>query len=70
MNINLFIRFLRLYDGVHVLLADRSEVGNYYIPDTPQSRKNPSHVYSDYAPAHFHHNWRYSNVYEEHKKND
>lgn len=23
------------------------------------------HIYSDYTPTHLHHNWRYSNIYEE-----
>jgi len=57
-----------LYDGVHVLLQDRSEIGNYFIPDRHASRNDPNHVYEDYAPAHLHHNWRFSNIYEEAKK--
>ena len=59
---------MRLKDGVHTLLHDRSEIGNYFIPDRINSRKNPDHVYGDYSPAHLHHNWRFSNIYEEAKK--
>eukprot|EP01016_Furgasonia_blochmanni_P005459 TRINITY_DN1211_c0_g1_i1.p1 TRINITY_DN1211_c0_g1~~TRINITY_DN1211_c0_g1_i1.p1 ORF type:complete len:458 (+),score=105.78 TRINITY_DN1211_c0_g1_i1:158-1531(+) len=64
------LRFLRLYDGVHTLLADRSEVGNYFIPDRINSRSQAGHVYSDYSPAHLHHNWRFSHIYEDAKKFD
>jgi hypothetical protein len=56
-------KFLRMYDGVHVLLQDRSEVGKYFIPDRIYSRNDPNYVYQDYSPAHHHHNWRYTDVY-------
>lgn len=59
-----FTKFLQLYDGVHVLLKDRTEVGNFYIPDRIYSKKNPDHVYSDYTPSHLYHNWRFNNVYK------
>jgi len=62
------LHWLRMYDGVHTLLMDRTEIGNYFIPDRIYSRKNSDHVYSDYSPAHLHHNWRFSNIYEEAKK--
>ena len=58
------MNFIKNKDGVHVLLQDRSEVGRCMIPDKINGRNNPDHVYSDYSPAHVHHNWRYSNVYE------
>lgn len=55
-----------MWDGVHVLLKDRSEIGKFFIPDIKNSRKNDSeYIYSDYTPTHLHHNWRYSNIYEE-----
>lgn len=59
-----------MYDGVHVLLKDRSEIGNYFIPDITNSRINADgkHVYGDYSPAHYHHNWRYNNIYERAEK--
>ena len=59
------LRFLTLYDGVHVLLKDRTEVGKYFIPDRPYSRNKSDWVYSDYSPAHLHHNWRFSNAYDQ-----
>jgi len=61
-------KFLKLWDGVHVLLENRSEVGNTTIPDKYGSRLGSDHVYSDYTPAHLHHNWRFNNIYEEAKK--
>lgn len=54
-----FTRFLSHKDGVHVLLYDRTEVGKVSIPDRLGSRTDPNHVYGDYIPAHYHHNWRY-----------
>jgi hypothetical protein len=57
-----------MYDGVHVLLKDRSEIGKFFVPDVRNSRKDGDWVYSDYAPAHLHHNWRFSNIYEEAEK--
>ena len=63
------LKFITMWDGVHVLLKDRTEIGNFFIPDMKNSRKDDSdHVYSDYTPAHYHHNWRYSNIYEESEK--
>eukprot|EP01015_Nassula_variabilis_P006399 TRINITY_DN1487_c0_g1_i5.p1 TRINITY_DN1487_c0_g1~~TRINITY_DN1487_c0_g1_i5.p1 ORF type:complete len:126 (-),score=33.93 TRINITY_DN1487_c0_g1_i5:139-516(-) len=59
------LRFLRMHDGVHVLLMDRSEIGNHFVPDRGNTRDKAGWVYSDYAPAHLHHNWRFSNIYEE-----
>lgn len=63
-----FQQFLRLYDGVHTLLYDRTEIGTNFIPDRPNSRNDSAHVYGDYSPAHLHHNWRFSDIYEEAKK--
>lgn len=57
-----------MFDGVHSLLKDRSEIGNYFVPDVRNSRKDSDWVYSDYSPAHLHHNWRFSNIYEEAEK--
>ena len=50
------MRWLRWHDGAHVLLADKSEAGWYYIPDrgydlntnTRQGEFNPEHVHHDY----------------------
>jgi len=58
------LQFLTNYDGVHVLLQNRSEVGKAFIPDRVNSRNKSDHVYSDYSPAHLHHNWRFSKIYE------
>ena len=61
------LQFIRMYDGVHVLLQDRSEVGKGFIPDVRHSRKDADHYYSDYSPVHYHHNWRFSGIYDEQK---
>jgi pimeloyl-ACP methyl ester carboxylesterase len=65
-----FVKFLSHYDGVHVLLKDRSEIGNYFVPDIPNSRRDSDHIHRDYSPAHLHHNWRFSSIYEEAAKYD
>jgi hypothetical protein len=44
------LKFLTMFDGVHVLLKDRSEIGNFMIPDIRNSRKDDAHSYSDYSP--------------------
>lgn len=64
MGYGIATRFLACYDGVHVLLFNRSEVGNYYIPDRVNSRNDPNYYYQDYSPAHLHHNWRFTDVYK------
>ena len=55
--------FLRLYDGVHLLNNNRNTISSDFIPerfgaDTERSQ------YSDTTMPHYHHNWRYTNVYE------
>ena len=53
-----------MYDGVHTLLKDRTEVGKEFVPSIIYSKKDPNHIYSDYSPAHYYHNWRFNNVYK------
>jgi len=53
-----------MYDGVNVLLKDRSEVGKHFIPSIPNSKENSDYLYGETSPAHLHHNWRYNNIYE------
>lgn len=56
-------RWLKWHDGCHVLLADKSEAGWFYIPDrgvdpetnTPQG---------EFTPEHVHHNYLYTDAYE------
>ncbi|CAD8132386.1 unnamed protein product [Paramecium pentaurelia] len=59
-----FTKFLSMYDGVHLLLKDRTEVGKEFVPSIIYSKKDPNHIYSDYSPAHYYHNWRFNNVYK------
>lgn len=52
------VDFLANYDGVHTLLKNRSEVVNRTaIPSINHERKEKST--GEYAPGHFHHNWRF-----------
>jgi len=51
--------FFNLYDGVHVLMADRLGLTHDLIPDRPKTRNSDDFVPSQYIPAHHHHNWRY-----------
>lgn len=53
-------RWLRWKDGCHVLLADKSEAGNFYIAD----RGKDVNVSGEYTPEHVHHNYLYSDIYE------
>ena len=53
------VDFLARYDGVHTLLMNRSEVYNgTTIPSINYERKEKAT--GEYAPAHFHHNWRFT----------
>lgn len=57
------VDFLANYDGVHTLLKNRSEIYNRTtIPSIAHERKE--RMTGEYAPPHFHHNWRF----EEHKE--
>lgn len=54
-------RWLKNYDGVHPLLADRSEVGWYGLPER-ESRHSTGVPYAcEYTPEHVHHNWKFDN---------
>jgi len=68
LSYNIIIRFLTMYDGVHVLLKDRSEIGNYFVQAIPYTKNDPNHMYGEYSPAHLHHNWRFSDIYEKASK--
>lgn len=56
-------RWLRENDGVHVLLSNRKEVGNYYLQDRGLCPNAGSG--GEYIPEHVHHNYMYSDVYEQ-----
>ena len=51
-----------MYDVVNVLLKDRSEVGKAFVQSIPYTKVDPDYLYSESSPAHYHHNWRYSNI--------
>lgn len=53
------VDFLAHYDGVHTLLKNRTEVYNgTTVPCINHERKEKAT--GEYAPAHFHHNWRFT----------
>mmetsp|Transcript_3780 Transcript_3780/g.3228 ORF Transcript_3780/g.3228 Transcript_3780/m.3228 type:complete len:123 (-) Transcript_3780:409-777(-) len=60
--------FLNHHDGVHTLLMNRAEIGNYFIPDRYGSRNDSNVMMGDYSPPHVHHNWRYTDIYEESRR--
>lgn len=55
--------FVRHYDGVHVLLKNREEVGSTFIPDLNLARVERDDFAGDKQPAHYYHNWRFNNPY-------
>lgn len=54
-------RWLRHKDGAHVLLADKSELGWYYLPDRGS---DPNRKHGETIPEHVHHNYLYTDEYE------
>lgn len=50
--------FINLYDGVHVLVSDRTRITKEFIPMRPFDRDDLKAA-SDYSPVHYHHNWRF-----------
>lgn len=60
--------FFQHFDGVHVLLADRSEVGSYGIPERMSKMNDHITFATEYTPEHVHHNWKFTNAYNESKK--
>lgn len=55
-------RWLRWNDGAHVLLADKSEAGWYFLPDRGVD-PNTGTRHGEYNPEHVHHNYLYTNEY-------
>ena len=45
------------------MLADRTEVGNFYIPDRGQCDNGARS--GEYIPEHVHHNYKHTNAYVE-----
>jgi len=52
------VDFLARYDGVHTLLKNRTDLVNGTTIPTI-SRERSDKFAGEYAPAHFHHNWRF-----------
>ena len=55
-------RWLRFHDGVNVLLSDRNEVGNTFIPERGLCPN--AGVPGEAIPEHVHHNYMYTDAYE------
>ncbi len=60
-------RFLKYSDGVHVLLADRNEVGWYGVPERDSKSLNIPGL-AEYTPEHVHHNYRNTDAYKKSKE--
>jgi hypothetical protein len=52
--------FLRWHDGTHVLLADKTEAGWFYIQD----RGTDANVTGEFTPEHVHHNYLHTDLYK------
>jgi len=55
-------RWLRWKDGAHVLLADKSEAGWYFVQDrgyAPETNNT-----GEYTPEHVHYDYLHTNAYE------
>lgn len=63
-----FNNFLKNYDGVNVLLHDRSEVGRVYIPERYSKIGDHIPFATEYTPEHVHHNWKFTDAYANSKK--
>jgi hypothetical protein len=60
-------RWLRWHDGANVLLADKSEAGWLFMPDRGfDTVTNTTH--GEYTPEHVHHNYLYTDDYEQSRK--
>ena len=56
-------RWLKFHDGAHMLLADKSEAGWYFVPDRGfDTECNTPH--GEYTPEHVHHDYLYTDAYE------
>lgn len=64
---NRMTRFLQWHDGVNVLLADRSELGWYGIPERESKSMNIPGL-GEYTPEHVHHNYRFTDAYKKSKE--
>jgi pimeloyl-ACP methyl ester carboxylesterase len=59
-------RWLKHTDGVHNLLADRSEVGWFSIEE--RDSKSLLMPAAEFVPEHVHHNWKYTETYQKSKE--
>ena len=60
---NKMYRWLRWYDGCHVMLADKSEAGWFYVPDRGFDVECNTRQ-GEFTPEHVHHNYLHTDVYE------
>jgi hypothetical protein len=61
---NRIARWLKWKDGVHVLLADRSEVGWYAIPERETTNNTGiTGGAAEFIPEHIHHNYKFTDAY-------
>ena len=60
--------WLKNYDGVHVLLNDRSEIGHFTIPERHSVLNDKAPFATEYTPEHVHHNWKNTTAYKNSKK--
>lgn len=56
-------RWLKFHDGKHVLLADKTEAGWYFVPDRGYCVETNT-IDGEYTPEHVHHNWMHTDAYK------
>ena len=61
-------RWLKMFDGVHPLLVDRSEVGWYGVSERESKHSAGVPFACEYTPEHLHHNWKYTDAYKKSKE--
>ena len=60
-------RWLKMKDGCHVLLENKTDVGSFYLPDRGTDPLAGT-THGEYIPEHVHHNYLFTDVYEKELK--
>lgn len=65
---NRLARWLKNQDGVHVLLADRSEIGWRGIEERDSKHLGLRGSSAEFTPEHVHHNYKHTDAYTKSKE--
>ena len=64
---NKMARWFKFHDGAHVMLADKSEAGWYFVPDRGFDTVTNT-IHGEFTPEHVHHNYLYTDEYDKSRK--